>query len=58
VYDDRHWSSDVVGGALVGIGTSRLVLHQLHARGGASGTGPAALALIPLPGGVAVTITH
>jgi len=32
VYDDRHWASDVVGGALVGVAASRATLAWLHAR--------------------------
>ena len=32
IYDDKHWASDVVGGALVGIATSRATLHFLHRR--------------------------
>ena len=30
VYEDEHWASDVVGGALVGIGASRLALQAIH----------------------------
>jgi membrane-associated phospholipid phosphatase len=30
VYEDKHWASDVVGGALVGIGATRLSLRLLH----------------------------
>jgi membrane-associated phospholipid phosphatase len=30
VYEDKHWASDVVGGALVGIGATRLTLRVLH----------------------------
>src|SRR5215213_3354450 len=30
VYDDRHWTSDVVGGALVGVVMSRATLAWLH----------------------------
>jgi membrane-associated phospholipid phosphatase len=34
VYEDRHWASDVVGGAVVGIAMSRATLHWLHAHDG------------------------
>ncbi len=32
IYDDKHWTSDVVGGALLGYGVSRATLHLLHRR--------------------------
>jgi membrane-associated phospholipid phosphatase len=32
VYTDKHWTSDVVGGALIGAATSRAALHLLHRR--------------------------
>jgi membrane-associated phospholipid phosphatase len=32
IYDDKHWTSDVVGGALVGILVSRATLRALHRR--------------------------
>ncbi len=32
VYDDKHWTSDVVGGALSGYLVSRATLHYLHRR--------------------------
>jgi membrane-associated phospholipid phosphatase len=61
VYEDRHWTSDVVGGALVGIAASRWTIHRLHARH-ASGDDEAStgtdVAITPLPGGVMVTIAR
>lgn len=36
VYEDKHWTSDVVGGSLVGIATARAslaLLHRLHPHG-------------------------
>lgn len=55
VYDDKHWTSDVVGGALIGITAGRTTVRLLH-RGGANREGaqvaltPAAIAVrIPLP---------
>lgn len=32
IYEDKHWASDVVGGAVVGIAASRATLHWLHTR--------------------------
>lgn len=32
IYDDKHWTSDVVGGALVGIAASHATLRVLHRR--------------------------
>jgi membrane-associated phospholipid phosphatase len=62
VYEDRHWASDVVGGALVGVATSRWTLHYLHARRapveGDSIRSTSALRIAPLPGGVMVTIAR
>ncbi|HYH81913.1 MAG TPA: phosphatase PAP2 family protein [Longimicrobium sp.] len=60
VYEDRHWASDVVGGALVGVVGSRYAIHRLHARRApAHGAAPApSVAVTPLPGGIAVQITH
>lgn len=57
LYSDRHWPSDVVGGAVVGTLTTRAVLRALH-RHDATGAppriqvlaGPGALGLsVPLP---------
>lgn len=54
VYEDKHWTSDVVGGALVGIAAGRGTVRLLHHRGdGGSGDG-ARLTL--LPNGLAVTL--
>ena len=32
IYDDKHWTSDVVGGALLGVLVSRTTLRALHHR--------------------------
>ncbi len=58
VYEDRHWTSDVVAGAIVGAATSRWTVHRLHARRAPAGGAPAApsVALTPLPGGIAIRI--
>jgi membrane-associated phospholipid phosphatase len=32
IYDDKHWTSDVAGGALVGVLVSRAALRALHRR--------------------------
>jgi membrane-associated phospholipid phosphatase len=61
VYEDRHWASDVVGGALVGVAASRWTIHRLHARQAAAGDSipsTPAVVISPLPGGVMVTITR
>jgi membrane-associated phospholipid phosphatase len=62
VYEDRHWASDVVGGALVGVATSRWTLHRLHARraaaAGDSTASTSSVIISPLPGGMMVTMTR
>jgi membrane-associated phospholipid phosphatase len=62
VYDHRHWASDVVGGAIVAVATSRWTIQRLHAhRDTAAGdTTPATspVSISPLPGGVMVSIAH
>ncbi|HET7233821.1 MAG TPA: phosphatase PAP2 family protein [Longimicrobium sp.] len=60
VYEDRHWASDVVGGALVGIVTSRHAIHRLHSRHAAPDSAAAApsVTFAPLPGGAMIRITH
>jgi len=62
VYEDRHWTSDVVGGALVGIAASRWTVRTLHARRapvqGDSIASTPAIVISPLPGGVMVTIAR
>ncbi|HEU4562790.1 MAG TPA: phosphatase PAP2 family protein [Longimicrobium sp.] len=60
IYEDRHWTSDVVAGALVGIVTSRYAIHRLHARRDARQAAPGAaqVTFAPLPGGAMIRITH
>ncbi|HEX8903333.1 MAG TPA: phosphatase PAP2 family protein, partial [Longimicrobiaceae bacterium] len=58
VYEDRHWTSDVVGGAIIGVATSRWTIHRLHARRAAADSTTAAVAVAPLPGGLMVSIAH
>ena len=62
VYEYRHWTSDVVGGALVGIATSRWTIRTLHARRAparrSSIASASAVVISPLPGGVMVTIAR
>lgn len=53
VYEDKHWTSDVVAGALIGIGASHATLRAVHGRhphedGGAR--------ITLAPGGIAVSI--
>ncbi|HEV2130821.1 MAG TPA: phosphatase PAP2 family protein [Longimicrobiaceae bacterium] len=60
IYEDRHWASDVVGGALIGTLSSKLTLRWLHARSphdGEEGAGRGAVHFALLPGGFAVAIT-
>jgi membrane-associated phospholipid phosphatase len=59
VYEDRHWTSDVVGGALIGIAASRYTIHRLHARRAeADSAGTSAVSISPLPGGLMVSIAR
>jgi len=59
VYEDRHWTSDVAGGALIGIAASRYTIHRLHARRAeADSANAAAVSISPLPGGVMVSIAR
>jgi membrane-associated phospholipid phosphatase len=60
VYEDRHWASDVVGGALIGTLSSKLTLRWLHARAphdGEAGAGRGAVHFAILPRGFAVAIS-
>ncbi len=50
VYDDVHWTSDVVAGAALGTLASRAVVRRAHRRGGPD-TRPPALSVMVLPGG-------
>jgi membrane-associated phospholipid phosphatase len=52
VYDDKHWTSDVVGGAIVGIVAGRSTIRLLH-RDGDDGDPPA---VTVAPGVIAVRI--
>lgn len=53
MYEEKHWASDVVAGALVGIAASRATVRWLHRRE-ARGEERARLALTP--GGLSVTV--
>jgi len=50
VYDDVHWTSDVVAGAALGTLVSRAVVRRAH-RGGGTDAGAPALSVMVLPGG-------
>ncbi len=52
VYDDVHWTSDVVAGAALGTLVSRAVVRHGH-RASGTGAGPPALSVMVLPAGVA-----
>ena len=56
VYEDKHWTSDVVGGALVGIAAGRGTVALLHRRRDRQpdAEGPR---ITLLPGGVAVSLS-
>lgn len=61
VYDRRHWTSDVVAGALVGAATSRYTVRWLHAhhrRAPADCAAPSSVSVTPLLGGVMVRIAR
>ncbi|HEX9937717.1 MAG TPA: phosphatase PAP2 family protein [Longimicrobium sp.] len=62
VYEDRHWASDVVAGALLGVVTSRYAIHRLHARrdedDAPDAPATARVTLAPLPDGALIRITH
>jgi membrane-associated phospholipid phosphatase len=62
IYDDRHWTSDVVAGAMLGVATSRWTIHRLHAHrataAGDSTASTSAVTISPLPGGMMVTIAR
>lgn len=58
VYEDRHWASDVVAGAVIGVATSRWTIHRLHARRAATDSAASSVAVSPLPGGVMVSIAR
>jgi membrane-associated phospholipid phosphatase len=53
VYDDKHWTSDVVGGALLGVGVTRAAMRTIHH---AQARGRTPVTLTPLPGGLSITI--
>ena len=55
IYEDKHWASDVVGGALIGILASRTSLQLLHRRWPHEGEGEAAM-IVFHPGGVVARI--
>lgn len=55
LYEDKHWTSDVTAGALVGAVAGRGTVRFLHRRAaGRAGADPARVAVVP--GGVVVTI--
>ncbi|HEX2094881.1 MAG TPA: phosphatase PAP2 family protein [Longimicrobiaceae bacterium] len=54
VYDDKHWTSDVVGGAIIGVLSSRAALGLLHRRFPHEGTDAPRVALGP--GGISVSL--
>lgn len=53
VYDDKHWASDVAGGALVGILAGRSVVRLLHRKGDGDADPPA---VTVAPGVIAVRV--
>lgn len=55
VYDDKHWASDVAGGALVGILAGRSTIRLLHRKDGEDDADPPAVTVAP--GVIAVRIS-
>jgi membrane-associated phospholipid phosphatase len=53
IYDDRHWTSDVVAGAVIGTVATRATIRWIEAR--QAGDAPPALAIIP--GGLVLTLS-
>jgi len=52
VYDDKHWTSDVVGGALLGVAATRAAIGAIHrAQAGSGG-----VTVVPVARGLAVSI--
>ncbi|HWK89749.1 MAG TPA: phosphatase PAP2 family protein, partial [Longimicrobium sp.] len=51
VYDDKHWTSDAVGGALIGIAAGRGTVWLLHRSRGGGGA-----ALVAAPGVLGITV--
>jgi membrane-associated phospholipid phosphatase len=52
VYDDKHWTSDAVGGALLGIVATRSAIGAIHR----AQRGHARVTFTPLPRGVSLSI--
>lgn len=55
VYDDKHWASDVAGGALIGILAGRSTIRLLHRHGEDDDADPPAITVAP--GLIAVRIS-
>jgi membrane-associated phospholipid phosphatase len=58
VYDDKHWASDAVAGALIGIGASRATLAFLHAREDGDGSAGDGVRVAILPNALVVSIAR
>lgn len=56
VYEDKHWASDVVGGAVVGIAASKGTLRWLHARKRGEDEAAARVRVALTPRGFAVSV--
>lgn len=56
VYEDKHWTSDVVGGALVGTLAGRGTVAWLHRRRERAGERAAPPRIAVVPGGVVVSV--
>lgn len=58
VYDDKHWASDAVAGALIGIGMSRATLAFLHARSADEAPAADGVRVAVLPNALVVSIAR
>ena len=56
IYEDKHWVSDVVGGAVVGVTASKATLHWLHSREEEGEQGSGAVQVVLTPSGIAVRV--
>ena len=56
VYVDQHWVSDVVGGGVLGVVAAKATVRWLHRRDGRVGRRPARVTIVPVRGGVALSV--
>ena len=56
VYVDQHWLSDVAGGAVLGVVAAKATVRWLHQRERRVGQQPVRITIMPVRGGVAVSV--